>query len=155
MEPDRTIVTYVGLAIPFAGLAFGTLLTYLVTRHARDEREMLNRERLAAIDKGLDVRLFDLKASKRRTSPLSSALQTLAVGLGLSLPVIAFGPTAWMWGFLLALVGLAMLAHWFMGGREEWEREQELDLALRQAYIARLGGAGAVPTGATEHRAAD
>jgi hypothetical protein len=156
MEPDRTIVTYVGLAIPFAGLTLGTLLTYIVTKHAREEREMLNRERLAAIEKGLDVPLFDLlKTAKKRTSPLSSALQTLAVGLGLSLPLIAFGPAAWMWGFLLALVGLAMLAHWFMGGRAEWEREQELDLALRQAYIARLRGAGAVPVGATEHRPVD
>jgi len=79
MEPDRTIVTYVGLAIPFAGLAVGTLLTYVVTKHAREEREMLNRERLAAIEKGLDVPLFDLKVSKKRTSPLSSALQTVGL----------------------------------------------------------------------------
>ncbi len=138
MEANRAIVTYVALAIPFLGMAVGTLISYLVGKQAREERAMLNRERLAAIEKGLDVPLFDLKEPRLRRSPLSSALQTLAIGVGLCVPVLGYGPGAWMWGFLLALLGLAMLTHWLLGGKQEWERERELDEALRRAYIDRL-----------------
>ncbi len=138
MEANRAIVTYVALAIPFVGMAVGILIFYIMGKQAREERAMLNRERLAAIDKGLDVPLFDLKEPKLRRSPLRSALQTLAIGIGLCVPVLGYGPGAWMWGFLLALVGLAMLAHWLLGGKLEWERERELDEALRRAYIDRL-----------------
>lgn len=138
MEANRAFVTYVGLLIPFVGMAVGTVIVLLMAKQARDERKMLSRERLAAIEKGLDVPLFDLKEPKNKKSPLSSALQTLAVGIGLCVPVLGYGPAVWMWGFLLALVGAAMLAHWVMGGRQEWARERGLDDALRQAYIDRL-----------------
>jgi hypothetical protein len=85
-------VTYIALLIPFVGMALGGFVFYAVSHQARVEREMLHRERLAAIEKGLDVPLFDIKEPKNRTSPLRSALVTLALGLGLWLPVLQYGP---------------------------------------------------------------
>jgi hypothetical protein len=35
---------------------------------------------------------------------------------------------------------VAMLLHWFMRGRQEWETDRELDRELRRAQIERLRG---------------
>ena len=135
---NQPTVTYIALLIPFVGMALGGFISYFLTAQAKAEREMLHRERLAAIEKGLDVPLFDIKEPKERTSPLRSALVMLALGVGLCVPVLQYGPGAWMWGFLLALVGLAQLAHWFLGGSRQWSEERRLDEEMRRAYIERL-----------------
>ncbi len=135
---NQATVTYIALLIPFVGMALGGFVVYFLGAQTKAEREMLHRERLAAIEKGLDVPLFDIKEPKDRTSPLRSALVMVALGLGLWLPVLHYGPGAWMWGFLLALIGLAQLAHWFLGGSRQWEDERRLDEDMRRAYIERL-----------------
>ncbi len=131
-------VTYIALVIPFVGMAVGVFVIYFMGRASQAERTMLHQERLAAIERGLDVPLFDLREPQHRTSPLRSALILLATGIALSVPVLSYGPGAWMWGFWLGLIGLAQLGHWFAGGRRQWEEEQALDRELRQAYISRL-----------------
>ncbi len=135
---NQATVTYIALLIPFVGMALGGFVIYFITGQARAEREMLHRERLAAIERGLDVPLFDIKEPQERTSPLRSALVMVALGVGLWVPVLHYGPGAWMWGFLLALVGLAQLAHWFLGGSRQWSAERRLDEEMRRAYIERL-----------------
>lgn len=130
-------IVFISLLIPLIGMPVGLIVVWLTLKQAREERALLNRERMAAIERGLEVPLLDVLA-KRRTSPLRSALIVLASGLALSLPVLDSGPGAWMWGFWLALVGLAMLVHWFVAGRREWERDRALDEELRSATIERL-----------------
>jgi hypothetical protein len=134
----KMLVTFIGLLIPFVGMAVGAFVLHLMSRQAREERAYLNHERMAAIEKGLDVPLFDIKEPTHRTSPLHSALVTIATGIGLWLPVVHLGPGAWMWGFLVFLIGLAMLAHWFLGGKQQWEQERAMEDSLRQAFIDRL-----------------
>ena len=70
------------------------------------------------------------------------ALLVLASGLALWVPARDMGPSAWMWGFWLGMLGIAMLAHWFLRGRDEWDRNRALNEELRRAYIDRLRTAG-------------
>ena len=135
---QQTVIALLSLLIPLIAMPLGGLVVYLTLRQAREERGFLHRERMAAIEKGLDVRLFGVRDPRRRASPLRSAMVVLASGLALSVPVRDSGPGAWMWGFWLALVGVAMLAHWFAGGKREWERDRSLDEELTRAYADRL-----------------
>jgi Flp pilus assembly protein TadB len=129
------------VAIPVV-MAVPILIVYLATRYSRQKREMLSRERLAAIEKGMDVPLIDPPTSRGRIlSPLYGALITLGVGMGLTLFMWTIaggyhGP--WGVGIMITLVGIAMLAHWILEGREQWRRDRDLDEELKRAYIERL-----------------
>ena len=89
-------------------------VVYFGLRYARDKREFLSRERLAAIEKGLDMPLLDSPKPRPPRSPLRWAIITIAVGIGLALFLAMFSRGAgisWGIGVLIALVGLAMLVH--------------------------------------------
>ena len=135
---QQNVIALLSLLLPLFAMPLGGFVVYLTLKQAREERALLHRERMAAIEKGLDVRLFNVREPRRRGSPLRSALVVLASGIALSVPLRHSGPGAWMWGFWLALVGAAMVAHWFAGGKTEWERDRALDEELTRAYAARL-----------------
>ena len=130
------------LSIAIGGLVVGALVIYLTTKQEREAREMQHRERMAALEKGIDLPLAEIGTARHQSSPLNRALLVLASGIALWLPVRDLGPSAWMWGFWLGLLGIAMLAHWFLRGRDEWDRDRALNEELRRAYIDRLRTAG-------------
>ena len=74
---------------------------------------------------------------------------TTFTGVGLAIFLWRFGLGGV--GLLLASIGLGMLLHWFVGGRQEWERQQTLDEELSRAYIERLrvGAAARTPEAGT------
>jgi Flp pilus assembly protein TadB len=147
---DPNHVVLLSLLIPVIGMPFGGIVLYLTMKQAREERELLSKERLAAIERGLDVALFEGRPT--RSSPLRSALVVLALGVGVSLPGLASGSGSWVWGAAVALVGVALLAHWFVRGRNEWDRDRALDEELRRAYIDRFRAGERAPR--PEHPAA-
>jgi uncharacterized protein DUF6249 len=117
--------------------------------YAQKRRELLSRERLAAIEKGLDVPVLDAPSPQRRMNPLQSALLLMAAGAGLEGAAVlqhgyATSPVMGL-GIILMFIGMAQLAYWFLGGRMEWERQRALDEELRRAYIARLQNASSLP----------
>jgi hypothetical protein len=128
----------VSLLIAIGGMIVGAFVIFITTKQAREEREMQHRERMVALEKGVDLPLAEIATAKHRTSPLNRALMVLASGIALSFPVREMGPASWMWGFWLALLGIAMLVHWLVRGREEWDRDRALNEELRKAYIERL-----------------
>jgi hypothetical protein len=136
------------MTVPIMALAISPVIVYLALKHARERREIQSRERLAAIEKGLDV--LDPPVLTRRTSPLYSGIVMLLGGLALTVAMrIMMGfYSPWGFGLVVVFVGLGKLVHWFVGGREEWKQEKELDDDLRRAFIERLRRAGVQKTDA-------
>lgn len=124
-------------------------IVYLIVKAARHKRELLSRERIVALEKGVDVPLMELPDLRRRRDPLLAAMIVTALGIGLAIffrSIVHGDGSPWGIGVTFALVGMAMMAHWFVRGREEWERERTLDEELRRAYIERLRGSGSAST---------
>ena len=117
--------------------------------YAQKRRELLSRERLAAIEKGLDVPVLDSPSPQRQMSPLQSALLLMAAGSGVSGAAVLQNSLATSslmgLGIILTFIGIAQLAYWFLGGRAEWERQRALDEELRRAYIGRLQSQSGAP----------
>jgi multisubunit Na+/H+ antiporter MnhC subunit len=145
-------ITAIVMSVTLAGF-----IVWLGIRSSVHKRELQSRERMAAIEKGLEIPIMDEPRSSRAHNPLQGALVLMAVGTGLlifflSLPVREGNP--WGIGVMLMLIGVAMLAHWFIRGRAEWDRDRALDEDLRRAYIERLR-AGSAPAATTEAPKAD
>jgi hypothetical protein len=146
MQGTDAFVAIVSVA---GSMSLPVLIVYFALQYAQAKRELLSKERLAAIEKGLDVPLLDMPKAEGRTSPLGMAFILIAAGVGASLALgvmMGFrGPV--LFPAVAACVGVAMVVHWFAGGREYWERERQLDEDLRRAYIDRLrsGGTNAKP----------
>jgi Domain of unknown function (DUF6249) len=137
-------------------LLFGFILPMSVVaiafRVAGRKREMRNRERLAAIEKGLDFALIEPPRPNRQTSSRAGAIVLIAVGIGVAVALGVFvSEPVWAFGLIPGLIGLGLLAHWFTGGKREWERQQALDEERQRAYIdlMRRIGPAAQPTSAT------
>src|SRR5262245_13711750 len=100
------------------------LIVLILSRSNRQKRELLSRERLAAIEKGVPMPL-DLPEARRSKNPLRGALVTIGVGIGLTVFFASLQTgneeAPWGIGVLIALVGLGLLVHWFAGGKKEWE----------------------------------
>src|SRR5262245_22439135 len=116
------IVVPVVMAVP-------VIMVALFIRAARHKRELLSRERLAAIEKGLEVPLMDMPDMQRRKDPSLAALIVTGTGIGLAIFFHSVaggneqGGDPWGIGVLVAMIGLAMLVHWFIRGRKEYERD--------------------------------
>jgi hypothetical protein len=140
---DRMVV---GMVVPLGAFALAGFIVYVAMKSARLGRELLSRERLAAIEKGHDISFMTAPREMMAPSSLSSGLTLVAVGAGLAfalrvlLPFHHGGP--WGFGVMIALIGVAQLLYWFIGGKQEWERRRELDEELRRAYLERLRSSG-------------
>ena len=137
--------------IPITAILMPLGIVWVVSGLSRHKRELLSRERIAAIEKGLDVPLMEAPDSSRKGNPFATGLATAAAGLGISAFLLVLRtsipemPAVWPAGLIPGFVGLSMLLHWKLGGKEEWEQQRELDNELRRAYIDRLRGTGASP----------
>jgi hypothetical protein len=144
MFPDGPPVALLVIpAIAIAGSLVATvIIAWVGILYAQKRRELLSRERLAAIEKGLDVPVLEAPSPRARMSPLQSALILLAAGGGLNGAAVLqqnlAQPSVMGIGIILIFVGAGQLAYWILGGRTEWERQRALDEELRRAYIARL-----------------
>ncbi len=129
------------------GFVLPVLIVVLAFRAQNRKREGLSRERLAAIEKGLELPLIEAPRRGQRMSARAGALLLIPIGAGLSLALGQSG-VAWSWGLIPGLIGLALLAHWFTGGKRAWERQRALDEELQLAYIdlLRRSGPAAKPT---------
>ena len=125
------------LPVPFAAMGLGAvaiLFHYIIGTQKR-YRSLLNKERMAAIEKGLTLppeAFIDDEArrflSRGAGNSLKTGLIILFLGLGTTAALFIDGPrNVWAWGLILVLVGLGHLLYWFVGGREEWQKAQELE----------------------------
>jgi hypothetical protein len=123
------------------GFVLPVLILVLALRTQSRRRERLSHERLAAIEKGLELPLLEAPRRRQRMSSRAGALFLIPVGVGLSVALGQSGAT-WTWGLIPGLIGVGLLAHWFTGGKRAWERQQALDEEFQLAYIDLLRRSG-------------
>jgi hypothetical protein len=109
------------------GIGIGMLSLLLDYRKKRDIYALHHKERLAAIEKGIEVpplpaEFFeDSRKGRRRNEPLSglrSGLVWLFVGIALCVALYATHPdrSLWTWGLLPIAGGLAKLLYYKLAG---------------------------------------
>jgi hypothetical protein len=122
----------------------------LVIRHKRLMRELLSRERLAALDKGVEIPWeMDLRRPTRaRRFHLKSGV--LLLGAGVALALVSALESDWRvqrdtltWSIVLLVMGATNVLYDRFVGKAEWERTMATDEALTRAYIRRIEGSPA------------
>jgi hypothetical protein len=128
--------------IVFGALLFLGTWIQLEIRYRTHDRELLSKERLAAIEKGRGLPLNVPSTPQRKRSSFQDGIGFLVMGLGLACALALSGFKAWPWGIFVASIGIAHLLYWFLGGKEEWARQVALDEEAQRAYIRRLQADG-------------
>ncbi len=116
---------------------------WTVLRHRSRQREMLSRERLVALEKGLEIPWEMDLGRPRRAGRMNLKAGVVLTGAGIGLaaasPFTAPSTTdVLVWAVFLFCVGLANVLYDVFVGKKEWERSQALDEELVRAYIRRL-----------------
>jgi hypothetical protein len=116
METDQ-IAVFIPIVAIVMGIGIAMLSVYLDYRKKRDIYELHHKERMAAIEKGMELpplpmEFFrDGKNSFKRTPEgrLRSGLVLLLVGAAISFALYNTSHDAWVWGLVPAAVGIANL----------------------------------------------
>ena len=135
MNPDDLIPIII-VPILFLSLAFVAAFAISNrTKFLMQERDMLNRERLSALDKGVNVPLVELPKIKDQGSSLKTGMILVAVGIGIALLGFSVTTKLHSIGALVALIGVAHLLYWHLNGRKEWESRLQWEKAASEAYL--------------------
>ena len=123
----NTLESIMGLSIPIIAIVLGIgiamLSLYLEYRKKRDIFELHHKERMAAIDKGMEIPPLPAEFyqdARRRCRPgdnLRRGLVLLFVGGAIAAALSATGHRAAAWGLVPAAVGLANLLAYFIEAR--------------------------------------
>ena len=147
MEAGMSSPEVVGPILSLLVLFAGSLgIVALVLRHKRAVRELLSRERLAALDKGVEIPWQADIPHPRRSRRLHLKVGILLTGAAVGLALVALlvgGEERAMtlaWAAFFAVFGLTNILYDRIAGKAEWERSVTLDEALTRAYIRRLEG---------------
>lgn len=128
MPWSMTLVQIFGILIPvvaiIGGFSFAMLVVYVRFRRKREALQLLHAERMAAIEKGMDLPPLPpevlesglLGGTSRWRARRSSGLMTLFVGLALTFVLRREGGD-W-WGLIVVAVGLAQLLSAYLESRQ-------------------------------------
>ena len=124
-----TIQSIMSLSIPIIAIVFGIgigmLSLYLEYRKKRDIFELHHKERMAAIDKGMEIPPLPAEfyqEARRRHRPgdnLRRGLVLLLVGGAIVVALNSYSSRDALWGLVPAAVGLANLLTYFIEGRRK------------------------------------
>lgn len=126
--------------IPFIFLSIGAVVAWAISNFVRmrmQEREMLSRERLTAMEKGINMPLLETPRSRSIGSPLRSGLVMIGVGIG----VVIFAALSQEYegmgvGAIIALAGVGNLVYWHLAGKREWETRVASEQRVSEAYVS-------------------
>ena len=142
------------LLVPVAALAFVAVVIWFVARNAARRREALNRERLAALERGIPLppEAFFEHRSRRVGNTLKAGMVELAVGAGIVIMGLLGSPNSRFAGagIVVILLGVAHIIYWAVRGRREWEEARAADLELARAQAAALASAEKHGNGASQ-----
>ena len=128
--------------IPFVFITIGGVVAWAIANFSRvrmQEREMLNKERLVAMEKGINLPLLESPHFKWRGSPLRTGLVTFGVGIGLTIFMALSGRMNGIGiGAMVTLAGAGNLLYWHLAGKREWETRLKAEQATSDAYVQYL-----------------
>jgi hypothetical protein len=137
MESNPEIVILPILFITL-GIAFAYGLN-VFSRLRMQDRDMVNKERLTAMEKGINLPFTDLPRAARSGSSLRTGLTMVAIGIGLCVFFyLQNAQDAIGVGVIVALAGTANLLYWHLNGKKEWEQQQTRERVLHEAQLAYL-----------------
>lgn len=122
----------------FALLSAAAVVIFAIvfrSRHHMQEREMLNRERMCALEKGINLPILETPKVASTGSALQGGLVCIAVGLGLSIFFYMIATKMMAIGVLVMLIGAANLVFWQLAGKKEWEARVQWQQSVGQAYL--------------------
>lgn len=116
------------------GLPLSIPIVFLVLNYRKRRRlmELHHAERMAAIERGMDVpplplELIDGQSSRRRRTSLLPGLVWLFVGLAVLVALGTVGEEEAIFGLIPTGVGLAYLIYYFVEGRKLELRQFDVD----------------------------
>jgi hypothetical protein len=120
MDNNHTLVALLSMLIPMVaiimGVSIGMLSLYLQFRRKREMFQLYHTERMAAIEKGIELPPMppEFFEGRRRTelAPVRhrrSGLILLFLGIALTAALWGTGAEAYLWGLIPAAIGLALL----------------------------------------------
>jgi hypothetical protein len=122
--PQEIIAILIPIIAIVFGIATAMLSMYLDYRKKRSIFELHHKERMAAIEKGMDVpplppELFERsrRGIRTRSDYLRRGLVCLLVGGAITMALYQQEKNSAMWGLVPAAVGLAYLMFYFIDGR--------------------------------------
>jgi hypothetical protein len=123
MDED-VVAVFIPITAIFMSLLIPIVYSIMDYRRRRDIVEAHHRERLAAIERGMEIpplpESFYLPFQRKRRSGLLAGLIWLFVGIGLFIALGAVaGEDVRYFGLIPAGVGLAFLIYYFVEGRKE------------------------------------
>ena len=131
MFADATEVLALMIPIVFIIMGLGIPIVVIVTDYAKRRKvyELHHKERLAAIDKGIELPPLPLElfgaGPKGRPRYLLRGLVWLFVGLGIMVTLLGAGRSelarSWLMSFIPIGVGLAYLIYYFVEGKRVQE----------------------------------
>jgi hypothetical protein len=133
-SPQEVIAVLIPIVAIVFGISIGMLSMYLDYRKKREIFELHHKERMAAIEKGMDVpplpaELFERSRPGRglrtRADYLRKGLVWLLVGSAITVALYNSERHESLWGLVPAAVGLAYLIFYFVDGRSSTSRPDE------------------------------
>ena len=124
------------VAITF-GVGFIPALVWIILSYRKRRRfmELHHTERMAAIERGMDIPPLPLELidgrSNRRGSSLRSGLVWAFIGAALLISMQLDGDTPALPGLVCLGIGLALLVYYFFEGRNTESRQLDFDLRDR------------------------
>ena len=123
--PNSEVTSMLALFIPILGIILGVAIAIvsIVAAHRQkmQRNDMRHRERMAAIEKGLEIppEPLEPESNGKQTSALRSGLMGLLLGIVLYFALAAVaGHEVALFGLIPAAIGLANLAFYFVEGRK-------------------------------------
>ena len=130
------------IIVPVVFITLGVVAALALNHFSRlrmQEREMLNKERLSAMERGINVPLLEAPRPHRTHAALNTGLTLLAIGIGLGvLTFDGWHDQTWAVGLTVALAGVAKLVYWHLAGKAEWQSHMQQDKVVSEAYLTYL-----------------
>ncbi|NQD36441.1 hypothetical protein HPT27_05335 [Permianibacter sp. IMCC34836] len=137
---NEALIPIIIVPVVFITLAFvANIAINHFSRLRLQEREMLNKERMGAMERGINVPLLEAPRPHRNRPALNTGLTLLAVGIGIGVYMFdGWHDNDWALGLIVALAGAAKLVYWQLAGKAEWQNHLQQDKVVSEAYLTYL-----------------
>lgn len=129
------------IIVPTIFICIAIVAVYAImsrSRYLTHMRDSLNRERMTAMEKGINLPILEAPRHGEQKSSLKTGILVVAAGLGVSLLSIELTDKLLPIGMLVVLIGIGHLIYWFLEGKKEWQNRMQWERDVSDAYLKYL-----------------